>query len=200
MITLCFATNNDHKIKEAKALLGGKIEIVSLKDIGCDEELPETTDTIKGNAIQKADYVYSKYKVNCFADDSGLEVYALGNMPGVDSAIYAGVHRNSRDNINLLLSNLRGISDRRARFVTVIALSVAGQKKQFEGILEGTIADQIYGSEGFGYDPIFVPQGFDNSLAQMTLEGKNKISHRGRAVQKLIDFLDTDLIEFTSKL
>ncbi len=198
MMTLCFATNNSHKIKEVKALLEGKIEVLSLKDIGCEEELPETTGAIEGNAVQKAEYVSSKYKVDCFADDSGLEVYALSNAPGVDSAIYAGLHRHPGDNINLLLRNLSGINDRRARFVTVIALIMSGQKTVFEGILEGAITNRTLGAEGFGYDPVFVPQGFDHSLAQMTFEEKNKISHRAKAIQKLIRFLDPGVTEFSS--
>jgi len=186
---LCFATNNSHKLSEVKSLLDGKFHIVSLQDTGCTEELEETTGTISGNSAQKAEYVYTKYKVDCFADDSGLEVAFLNNEPGVDSAIYAGPQRSHDDNITLLLKNLEGIENRKARFITVITLIVSGNHFQFEGILDGRILNEKHGSGGFGYDPIFVPNGFDKTLAQMTMEEKNRISHRAKAIEKLVAFL-----------
>ena len=186
---LCFATNNAHKLSEVKSLLDGKFQIVSLQDIGCIEELAETTGTISGNSTQKAEYVYTKYKVDCFADDSGLEVAMLNNAPGVDSAIYAGPQRSHDDNINLLLKNLNGIENRKARFITIITLIRSGHQFQFEGILDGQILNEKHGSGGFGYDPIFVPNGFDKTLAQMTMEEKNRISHRAKAIAKLVAFL-----------
>jgi len=186
---LCFATNNAHKLSEVKSLLDGKFQIVSLQEIGCIEELAETTGTISGNSTQKAEYVYTKYKVDCFADDSGLEVAMLNNAPGVDSAIYAGPQRSHDDNINLLLKNLNGIENRKARFITIITLIRSGHQFQFEGILDGQILNEKHGSGGFGYDPIFVPNGFDKTLAQMTMEEKNRISHRAKAIAKLVAFL-----------
>jgi len=189
MTKLCFATNNAHKLSEVKSLLDGKFQIVSLQEIGCTEELAETTGTILGNSNQKAEYVYTKYKVDCFADDSGLEVTALNNEPGVDSAIYAGPQRSHNDNINLLLKNLEGIENRTARFITVITLIIKGNHFQFEGILDGRILNEKHGSGGFGYDPVFVPKGFDKTLAQMTMEEKNRISHRAKAIAKLVAFL-----------
>ena len=189
MMKLCFATNNEHKLSEVKSLLDGKFQIVSLQDIGCIEELAETTGTISGNSTQKAEYVYTKYKVDCFADDSGLEVAMLNNAPGVDSAIYAGPQRSHDDNINLLLKNLNGIENRKARFITIITLIRSGHQFQFEGILDGQILNEKHGSGGFGYDPIFVPNGFDKTLAQMTMEEKNRISHRAKAIAKLVAFL-----------
>jgi len=192
MTKLCFATNNAHKLSEVKSLLDGKFQIVSLQEIGCTEELAETTGTILGNSNQKAEYVYTKYKVDCFADDSGLEVTALNNEPGVDSAIYAGPQRSHNDNINLLLKNLEGIENRTARFITVITLIIKGNHFQFEGILDGRILNEKHGSGGFGYDPVFVPKGFDKTLAQMTMEEKNRISHRAKAVEKLVSFLESN--------
>jgi XTP/dITP diphosphohydrolase len=191
-MTLCFATNNAHKLAEVKSLLHGKFQIVSLQDIGCHEELAETTGTISGNSNQKAEYVYAKYKVDCFADDSGLEVLALNHAPGVDSAIYAGPQRSHDDNIALLLKNLDGLRHRTARFITVITLIISGKHFQFEGILEGEILHEKRGKGGFGYDPVFVPYGFDRSLAQMTMEEKNRISHRAKATDKLVAFLESN--------
>jgi len=190
MMKLCFATNNAHKLLEVKSLLDEKFEIVSLQDIGCHEELGETAGTISGNSNQKAAYVYAKYKVDCFADDSGLEVAVLNNEPGVDSAIYAGLQRNHDDNMRLLLKNLEGKGDRRARFITVVTLIVSGNHFQFEGLLEGKILTEKRGQGGFGYDPVFVPNGFDKTLAQMTMEEKNRISHRAKAIKKLVAFLE----------
>ena len=187
---LCFATNNEHKIAEVRSLLDGKFQIVNLPDIGCNEELAETTGTISGNSNQKAEYVYNKYGVDCFADDSGLEVTALNNAPGVDSATYAGRQRNHDDNINLLLENLHGIKNREACFITVITLIISGNRFQFEGKLDGKILTEKRGHGGFGYDPVFVPNGFDKALAQMSMEEKNQISHRAKAIEKLVSFLE----------
>jgi len=187
---LCFATNNMHKLSEVRSLLDGKFHIASLHDIGCHEELAETTGTISGNSHQKAEYIYSKYQMNCFADDSGLEVTSLNWAPGVDSAMYAGPQRKHDDNINLLLSNLEGVENRQARFITVITLIIAEKQVQFEGILEGRILSEKQGSGGFGYDPVFLPNGFDKTLAQMTMEEKNRISHRAHAIKKLVAFLE----------
>jgi len=188
-MNLCFASNNAHKLNEARALLNGKISIVSLKEIGCTEELAETTGTIPGNSKQKAEYVFKNYKVDCFADDSGLEVEALAGAPGVDSAIYAGPQRSHDDNINLLLRNLEEVVNRKARFVTVITLVLDGKIYQFEGALEGKIISEKQGAEGFGYDPVFMPMGFSKTLAQMILREKNEISHRARAIEKLVKFI-----------
>jgi len=197
-MTLCFATNNNHKLEEVRALLAERkttqeiISIVSLKDIGCNEELAETTGTISGNSKQKAEYVFNTYKVDCFADDSGLEVVALNGAPGVDSAIYAGPQRSHEDNINLLLKNLTGVTETNARFVTVITLFLSGQVHQFEGEVKGKILFERRGSQGFGYDPVFLPDGFQRTLAEMTLEEKNKISHRAMAIEKLVKFINSN--------
>jgi len=187
----CFATNNAHKLDEVRLLLQGKVELVSLSDIGCREEIEETTGTIIGNSKQKAEYVFNKYKINCFADDSGLEVEALSGAPGVDSAIYAGPQRSHHDNIELLLKNLNGVANRNARFVTVITLFLDGQVQQFEGEIKGKILLARQGTGGFGYDPVFMPDGFSISLAEMTMEEKNKISHRARATEKLVKFINS---------
>ncbi len=188
---ICFATNNYKKIEEVKAALGGRIEIVSLADIGCKVELPETGDTLEHNAFQKARYVRDNFRVDCFADDTGLEVAALNGEPGVYSGRYAGEPRSDQRNINKLLKALNGIpnSGRKARFRTVIALLLEGKEYQFEGIAEGEILEQETGDGGFGYDPIFKPEGFSKSFAELTLVEKNEISHRGIAVSALIDFL-----------
>lgn len=188
---LCFATNNQHKLKEIRALLPASYTLLSLQDIGCLEELAEEQDTISGNSFQKADYVFHKYGVACFADDSGLEVDSLNGEPGVDSAHYAGPQRSFEDNMNFLLKNLEGQTNRCAQFRTVITLVAIGQTHQFEGILRGQILLEKRGSEGFGYDPLFLPDGYTQTLAQMSLDDKNKISHRSIAVAKLIDFLKT---------
>ena len=190
MKSLCFATNNINKTEEIRALLGPFFVLKNLKDIGCAEELPETQSTIKGNALQKARYVFDQYHVACFADDTGLEVEALNGEPGVYSARYAGEHRNDHDNIKLLLSKLTGKSNRSARFKTVIAwVDEDGNEKTFEGIVNGTILEACKGSKGFGYDPIFKPDGSDKTFAEMELADKNLISHRAIAVKKLINFL-----------
>lgn len=188
MITLCFATNNQHKLEEVLAGLGGTFTIQTLSDIGCTEELPETTGTIPGNSRQKAEYVYKNYGISCFADDSGLEVEALHGEPGVDSAHYSG-SRNHQQNIAKLLTNLQGQSSRKAHFRTVFTLILHGVEHQFEGIVEGQIIDSPRGNGGFGYDPVFVPDGYDQTFAEMSLTEKNKISHRARALAKLTDYL-----------
>lgn len=188
-MNLCFATNNAHKLEEIKAILGNKFQILSLEDINCKEELPEERDTLEGNSLQKAEYVFNKYKISCFADDTGLEVEALMGAPGVYSARYAGEQRSADDNINMLLYNLQGEQNRKARFRTVITLIQSGNMHQFEGIVEGTIITERNGKGGFGYDPVFVPNGFSKTMAEMTSMEKNQISHRARATQKLVEFL-----------
>lgn len=189
MKSLCFATNNNHKTEEIRALLGPFFLLKNLKDIGCTEELPETQQTIEGNARQKASYVFEKYGIACFADDTGLEVEALHGAPGVYSARFAGEQRSDTDNINLLLSRLMNADNRRARFKTVISWVEEGNEHSFEGVVYGTIAAAPRGSNGFGYDPIFQPDGFDKTFAEMQLADKNLISHRALAVKKLINFL-----------
>jgi len=186
---LCFASNNDHKLSEVRALLGPDFPILSLREIGCLEELPETRDTLEGNSLQKADYVFSKYKVACFADDTGLEVEALNNAPGVYSARYAGNHKSSEDNIKLLLKNLEGVKNRDARFRTVITLVGMKQVQVFEGVVKGLIITEKKGSSGFGYDPVFLPHGSSKTMAEMDLNEKNRISHRAVATAKLTAFI-----------
>lgn len=186
---ICFATNNSKKIEEVKAALGTDFEIVSLKDIGCHEELPETGNTLNHNAFQKARFVKEKYGVDCFADDTGLEVESLNGDPGVYSGRYAGEPRSDERNIELLLKNLEGVEDRKARFRTVIALILEGNEYAFEGIASGVIIEEKIGGGGFGYDPIFRPEGYSRTFAELTMEEKNQISHRGKAVKALIEFL-----------
>jgi len=189
MIRICFATNNLHKLEEVQALLGETIRLVTLQDIGCEDELPETQATLEGNAYQKARYVWDRYRISCFADDTGLEVDALNKAPGVYSARYAGPQRNSEDNINLLLSNMAKVSQRSAQFRTVISLIVPEGELLFEGVIRGSILPIRKGTGGFGYDSVFQPLGFSRTLAEMTLGEKNNISHRGIAVRKLVNFL-----------
>lgn len=189
MNTLCFATNNPNKLHEISKLLNSKFEIKGLQDISCEEELPEDQKTLEGNSFQKAEYVNINYNVDCFADDTGLEVYALNGEPGVYSARYAGDQRNNEDNIRLLLEKLKDKKERRAQFRTVITLIIDGKTRQFEGAVKGEIVKTKLGNEGFGYDPVFVPDGYDCTFAQMTMEQKNEISHRGKAVAKLVDYL-----------
>ncbi|MBT1704244.1 RdgB/HAM1 family non-canonical purine NTP pyrophosphatase [Chryseosolibacter indicus] len=189
MRKICFATNNQHKVTEVWQLLKPDFLILSLKDIQCFEELPETKDTLEANALQKAEYVLNNYKTPCFADDSGLEVYALNNEPGVYSARYAGLQRSSDDNMNLLLEKLKNVKDRRARFRSIIALIGLGETQLFEGIIEGEIMYERKGTGGFGYDPIFKPLHSTKTFAEMTLEEKNALSHRAIAVGKLVDYL-----------
>lgn len=187
---LIFVTNNPHKLEEIRKIVGERIKIYSLKDINCLEEIPETADTIRDNAIMKAQYVADKYGVDCFADDTGLEVSALGGAPGVHTARYASAEgHDTIGNMQLLLKNLEGESDRKAQFVTYIALVIKGEIRTFEGVCKGTILSQMRGNEGFGYDPIFKPEGFEETFAQMTSEQKNSVSHRGKATRKLIEYL-----------
>lgn len=188
-MNICFATNNPHKLQEVSNLLGNSFQIMSLEDIGCKDELPETHETLEGNALEKAGYVCQHYGISCFADDTGLEVNALNGAPGVYSARFAGPQKDSQDNIKLLLEKLEGVTDRTARFRTVISFIFEGNVHYFEGIVRGKIADQLHGSGGFGYDPVFIPEGYDISFAEMNLEQKNQISHRGIAIRKLVDFL-----------
>ena len=189
MKKLIFATNNAHKLSEVQALLGDAFSLVTLRECGITEDIPETADTLEGNALQKARYIYEKLGADCFADDTGLEVDALGGAPGVHSARYATDGHDFAANNRLLLKNLEGVKERTARFRTVIALILNGQEYLFEGRVEGTIAEAESGSEGFGYDPLFVASGEIITFAQMTAEAKNAISHRGRAVAKLVNFL-----------
>ncbi|MBR3514152.1 MAG: non-canonical purine NTP diphosphatase [Bacteroidaceae bacterium] len=187
---LVFATNNQHKLDEIRQILDGQIHILSLADIGCHVDIPETADTLQGNALQKARYVASHYNMDCFADDTGLEVAALDGAPGVHSARYAGGQgHDSQANMDLLLHNMEKKSDRKARFRTVIALIIKGEEHLFEGIVNGKILTERHGTDGFGYDPVFQPDGFDCTFAEMTASQKNAISHRGRATQKLVQFL-----------
>lgn len=186
---LLFATNNAHKLSEVQAVLGPTFELTTPRDCGITEEIPETCDTLESNASQKAHYLYDRTGLDCFADDTGLEVMALDGAPGVHSARYATDGHDFTANNRLLLKNLEGVTDRRARFRTVIALLLDGQEYRFEGIVEGRIIDHEIGHEGFGYDPLFVPDGFDKTFAEMTADEKNAVSHRGRAVRKLVDFL-----------
>lgn len=186
---LVFATNNRHKLDEVRAIVGDKIEILSLNDIGCHDDIPETADTLQGNALIKARYIYEKYGTDCFADDTGLEVEALGGEPGVYSARYAGEECDSEANMKKLLHNLTGKKNRNAQFRTVIALIIGGEEKLFNGIVKGSITEEKRGDSGFGYDPIFIPEGFSESFAQMGCDQKNSISHRYRATRQLSDYL-----------
>ncbi|MCU4163129.1 non-canonical purine NTP diphosphatase [Carboxylicivirga caseinilyticus] len=186
---LVFATNNVNKLKEIQASIGSGIILKSLSDILCFDDIPETSDTLEGNARQKAEYIYSKYGVNCFADDTGLEIEALNGEPGVYSARFAGPQRNAEDNMEKVLELLSTETNRNARFRTVISLIIDGKEYQFDGIVEGIILNEKKGAEGFGYDPIFQPIEHNKSFAEMSLSEKNKISHRARAIQKLVEFL-----------
>lgn len=186
---LVFATHNKNKFAEVKAMLPSYIELFSLTDIGCNEDIAETADTIEGNAILKANYVRNHYKLDCFADDTGLEVKVLNNEPGVFSARYAGESNDSKANIEKLLKNLQGKEDRSARFKTAIALSMDHSEIMFLGICEGEITKELRGESGFGYDPVFKPTGFDKTFAEMTLTQKSEIGHRGKAMRQLIDYL-----------
>ena len=186
---LVFATNNKHKLQEVRDILGNRVEVLSLNDINCHDDIPETADTLQGNALIKARHIYEKYGLDCFADDTGLEVEALGGEPGVYSARYAGEECCSEANMQKLLHNLTGKDNRNAQFRTVIALIIKGEERLFNGIVKGTITEEKMGDSGFGYDPIFVPEGFSESFAQMGNEMKNSISHRYRATEQLNDYL-----------
>ena len=186
---LVFATNNKHKLEEVRAIVGDRVEILSLNDIDCHDDIPETADTLQGNALIKARYIHEKYNVDCFADDTGLEVEALDGAPGVYSARYAGEECDSQANMRKLLENLTGENNRNAQFRTVIALIIKGEEKLFNGIVKGKISREKMGNSGFGYDPIFIPEGFSQSFAQMSSEMKNSISHRYRATEQLSNYL-----------
>lgn len=192
MREIIFATNNAHKIGEVSRMLDGKYRLVSLEESNITEEIPETADTLEGNALQKARYVFSKLGRDCFADDTGLEVEALGGAPGVHSARFATDGHDFDANNRLLLEKLDGVSDRRARFRTVVALILDGKEYTFEGRVDGTIANSRHGEGGFGYDPLFIPEGYDVSFAELSPEEKNAISHRGRAIAKLVEFLENE--------
>ena len=186
--TLVFATNNKHKLEEISAILGDEIELLSLKDIHCDADIPETAETLQGNALQKAEYIYQHYGLDCFADDTGLEVEALNGAPGVYSARYAGDGHDSEANMQKLLQNLKGISSRKAQFRTAICLIMDGKEHLFEGICRGEIIQEKRGNSGFGYDPIFVPEGYKETFAELGNDIKNRISHRAKAVELLCRF------------
>ncbi len=189
MSQLVFATGNPHKISEVNDLLAGHFEVRGLADIGCPLDLPETNPNIPGNALQKARYVFENYGVDCFSEDTGLEIEALGGEPGVLSARYAGEDKNPTANMDLVLRKMEGEANRKARFYTVIALILDGEEHLFEGIAEGTIRTEPSGTGGFGYDPIFQPDGFGQTFAEISKSEKNAISHRGKAVRKLVEFL-----------
>ena len=186
---LYFATNNLHKVAEVQKILIGDFEILSLKDLGNTIEIPETGDTLEENSRLKVRYLYDTYGLDCFADDTGLEVEALGGAPGVHSARYAGTPGDDRKNVDMLLENLKNAADRNARFRTVITLITDGREKQFEGVVNGKIINERRGNSGFGYDPVFVPNGYVTTFAEMSAEEKNRISHRGISIRKFADFL-----------
>tara|TARA_B100000683_G_scaffold105767_1_gene104118 strand:- start:147 stop:725 length:579 start_codon:yes stop_codon:yes gene_type:complete len=187
---IVFATNNPNKIKEIQLVLPDTIEILSLREIGCNEELPENQDTLEGNALEKAKYVKEKYGYDCFAEDTGLEIECINNEPGVYSARYAGPERSDEKNMNLVLSKMKESTNRKARFRTIITLILNGEIKNFEGIANGNILRKKMGMKGFGYDPIFKPEGYEQSFAQLGLSIKKEISHRSKAVEKLLRFLN----------
>jgi len=188
---LVFASNNLNKIKEIQSILNGSIQLLSLEEIGCHEEIPETANTIEGNAILKANYVTEKYGYDCFADDTGLEVNALNGEPGVYSARYAGEQKNADDNMNKLLEALKNEENRSAQFKTVIALNLDGKQYLFTGLAKGNITLNKSGTNGFGYDPVFQPENYKETFAELSSEIKNKISHRAKATEQLIDFLNS---------
>lgn len=188
-MTLVFATNNAHKLKEVQEMLPNSIQLVSLKDINCEDDIEETASTLEGNAALKADFITQKYGMNCFADDTGLEVAALQGKPGVYSARFAGEPSNAENNMIKLLSEMAGVENRNAQFRTVICLNLDGNQYYFEGICKGTILTKKQGTQGFGYDPIFQANGFEKSFAEMSSADKNRISHRGLAIEKLVAFL-----------
>lgn len=186
---LVFATNNENKLKEIQQLLGASVNILSLSELGCFDDIPETGDTLEANALQKARYIHDRYGINCFADDTGLEVDFLNGAPGVYSARYAGEEKSAERNMDKILSELQGVAHREASFRTVVALIIDGEEFLFEGEVKGDILKSRQGEAGFGYDPIFQPAGYSASFAQMDMNEKNKISHRGRAVTKLVKYL-----------
>lgn len=188
-LKLVFATNNQNKLKEVQSMLTN-FEIVSLADLHCFDDIPETAETLEGNAILKANFITEKYGLNCFADDTGLEVEALNNEPGVYSARYAGEENNAERNTEKLLKELGDYSNRKAQFRTAVALNISGKQYLFEGICKGTILKEKQGEKGFGYDPIFMPSGFNKSFAEMNMNEKSSISHRGKAIEKLVTFLN----------
>ncbi|WP_407426373.1 RdgB/HAM1 family non-canonical purine NTP pyrophosphatase [Arcticibacter sp.] len=189
MRTLVFATNNKHKLEEVQALIGNKFQLKTLEEIGCTDDIPETGDTFQDNASQKSRYIWDRFQIDCFSDDSGLEVKALNGEPGVYSARYSG-SRDPEENLQLVMSKMKDVSDRSASFKCVISIVLDGKEHLFEGSVEGEITNTRSGSAGFGYDPIFKPQGYDVSFAEMPAEEKNRISHRARAVEKLVGFLN----------
>jgi len=186
---IVFATQNENKVKEINEILGNQFKVLNLKDINCYDDIPETQPTIEGNASQKSFYVYEKYNVDCFADDTGLEIEFLNGAPGVYSARYSGESHNFEANLQKVLAEMKNAENRKARFKTVISLLINGQETQFEGIVNGTIITEKRGTNGFGYDPIFVPDGYNQTFAELVADEKNKISHRGLAVQKLVKYL-----------
>ncbi|MFM2207738.1 MAG: hypothetical protein RL213_1713 [Bacteroidota bacterium] len=192
-LSIVFATNNRHKLKEAREILPADLTILSLEDIGCEEELPETGDTLEANAFQKARYVHEKYGVSCFSDDTGLEVNALGGAPGVYSARYAGTPSDSGRNVERLLRELKDATDRKARFRTVVSLHGMGAPVSFEGTVEGCIAELPSGAGGFGYDPVFIPDGFGKTFAELPPGTKHAVSHRGRALEHLRNWLSRNV-------
>jgi XTP/dITP diphosphohydrolase len=195
MYQLVFATNNDHKLQEVSAKITGGIKLLSLNEIGCTDDIAETGLTFAENASIKSNYIYQRYQLNCFGDDSGLEIDALNGEPGIYSARYAGTHGDHQANIDKVLAGLNGVSNRSARFRTVISLIWQRQEHFFDGTVEGTIRHERSGTEGFGYDPIFEPAGYNITFAEMSMDEKNKISHRGRAVDQLIAFLNSLPVE-----
>lgn len=195
MKKIVFATGNHHKLKEVREILGDSFEIVSLKDLDFHDDIPETGDTLQQNASLKSHYIFDRFHIDCFADDTGLEVDALGGAPGVYSARYAGENVSYDENVSKLLHELKGVSHRAAQFRTVISLILDGMEYFFDGVVEGHIIDHRLGSGGFGYDPVFVPNGFDKTFSEMAPETKNAISHRGKAIQKFADFLKSNFPE-----
>lgn len=192
---LVFATHNRHKLEEVRLLIPEKVKLLSLKDIGCNEDIPETASTLVGNALIKANFIYHNYGYSCFADDTGLMVDILNGAPGVHSARYAGDQKSAADNVAKLLSELKGCHERIARFITVIALRMKGKTEIFEGVVEGHITEEKRGSKGFGYDPVFIPSGYTQSFAEMTIQTKNEISHRGLALAQLSKYLQRSVSE-----
>lgn len=188
-MTIVFASNNPHKVQEIRAILGSGFTISGLNDIGCHEDIPEPFHTLEENALAKARHVFQQYGMNCFADDTGLEVDALGGLPGVQSARFAGESKNSEANVSKLLTMMQGMENRHAQFRTAMALIISGKEYLFEGIVRGTIASTPAGTGGFGYDPVFIPDGFSKTFAEMTDEQKNRLSHRYEALRGMVDFI-----------